>query len=213
MTPSYYLSYCLGLQRGSREVDLEKDWVEHGEEVNWRQEGLTTATHYFGPQCINTSVIVLYFHVASTHVRFNVDRNYFRRLGHIIASRLRAGKTRDTSQRRKKRSCRLALYEARISRHEIAATRENLRGFIMGRGRVGSQDEPRGEREKERTGAWRQVGSTSGPREWGPSLLFTETDRRSNGAAACTSTCCNLVHGVLPSLVPALTVTSAAWCR
>lgn len=142
--------------------------------------------------------------MASVRVCFHVDRNYFGRLGRIIARiSWEAGETRDTSQRRKKRSCRLALYEARISRHEIAATRENLRGFIMGRGRVGSQDEPRGEREKERTGAWRQVGSTSGPREWGPSLLFTETDRRSNGAAACTSA--HLAQLRTPFLTAALT--------
>lgn len=50
-----------------------------------------------------------------------------------------------------RRSCRrLALYEARISWHEIAATRENLRCLIMGRGRVGSQDEHHGEKERKR---------------------------------------------------------------
>jgi len=50
-----------------------------------------------------------------------------------------------------RRSCRrLALYEARISRHEIAATRENLRGLIMDRGRVDSQDELGTGRKRER---------------------------------------------------------------
>lgn len=47
---------------------------------------------------------------------------------------------------------RRGLYEARISRHEIAATRENLRGLIMGRraGRVLRTRRENGERKKER---------------------------------------------------------------
>ena len=53
---------------------------------------------------------------------------------------------------------RRGLYEARISRHEIAATRENLRGLIMGRraGRVlrtRTGRERKRERERRRTGA------------------------------------------------------------
>lgn len=49
------------------------------------------------------------------------------------------------------------FHEARISRHEIAATRENLRGLIMGRGWLGSQDsavEKERKREQVRDVRW-----------------------------------------------------------
>lgn len=62
-----------------------------------------------------------------------------------------------------------------------AATRENLRGLIMGRGRVGSQDEPRGERENRCVTSGGQYFRAARMRP--RSLFFTETDRRSNGAA------------------------------
>lgn len=51
---------------------------------------------------------------------------------------------------------RRGLYEARISRHEIAATRENLRGLIMGR-RAGRVLRTRTGRERKREGEGEQV--------------------------------------------------------
>lgn len=90
------------------------------------------------------------------HVKKIVDYNYklFSRIHFFaivtasIEINLDANPVRGIEEGR--RSCRLALYEARISWHEIAATRENLRCLIMDRGRVGSQDEHHGEKERKR---------------------------------------------------------------
>lgn len=78
-------------------------------------------------------------------------------------------------------------YEARISRHEIAkATGENLRLPCNGSRELAKFSGPSGRRETEKER--RQVRDVrwAAPRDrasQAPPLLFTETDRRSNGAA------------------------------
>lgn len=130
-----------------------------------------------------------FFHIHLSMIG-SIDRDYFEKKNPVHNRWI----GRDTESRKEGEACRFALYEARISWHEIAATRENLRCLIMGRGRVDSQDEPRGEREKERTGAWRQVGSTSGPREWGPTRYFSLKQIVGQTAPPRISTSRNLVQ-------------------
>lgn len=101
----------------------------------------------------------------------------------------REPKTREgrrETKKRKERSRRLALYEARISRHEIAATRENLRGLINGSGPGEFSRRPVRGRKRERENRCVTSGGQCfrAARIRFLSLLFAETDRRSNGTAA-----------------------------